>query len=238
VNELHSGWMVGLTATDLLVVYLIPLAVLVAFWLLFAVLLYALVRLNIDVDLRHDLLRKYSDKEGLPSMRGQKFSLAYTAKILAGDNCIQAAFLYRIARFLARHRLRVPAEMLHALSKFLTHLDISPWADIGPGVYFYHGLGTVVGKGASIGKGALICQGVSVGGATIGDDVKLWAGAKVLGRVTIGDRSEVGANAVVIGDVPSDSVVFGIPARLAGKTPGPRTTNAELRSSLQVQRGA
>jgi serine O-acetyltransferase len=230
--------MVGLTAMDLVVVYFIPVAAVVALWLLLAVLLYALVRLNIDVDLRHDLLRKYSDKEGLPSMRGQKFSLAYTAKILAGDNCIQAAFLYRMARFLARHRLRVPAEMLHAFSKFLTHLDISPWADIGPGVYFYHGSGTVVGKGASIGKGALICQGVSVGAATIGDDVKLWAGVKVLGRVTIGDRSEVGANAVVIGDVPSDSVVFGIPARLAGKTPGARTTNTELRSSLQVQRGA
>lgn len=230
--------MVGLTATDLLVVYLIPVAAVVALWLLLAVLLYALVRLNIDVNLRQDLLRKYSDKEGLPSMRGQKFSLAYTAKILAGDNCIQATFLYRIARFLARRGLRVPAEMLHAFSKFLTHLDVSPWADIGPGVYFYHGSGTVIGKGASIGRRALICQGVSVGGATIGDDVKLWAGAKVIGPVTIGDRSEVGANSVVIGNVPSDSVVFGIPARLAGKTPGPHTTNAELRSSLQVQPGA
>jgi serine O-acetyltransferase len=215
--------MVGLTATDLLVLYLIPLAALVALWLLLAVLLYALVRLNIEVDLRQDLLRKYSDKEELPSMRGQKFSLAYTAKILAGDNCIQAAFLYRVARFLARHRLRVPAEMLHAFSKFLTHLDISPWADIGPGVYFYHGSGTVVGKGASIGRRALICQGVSVGGATIGDDVKLWAGAKVIGRVTIGDRSEVGANAVVIASVPADSIVFGVPARLAGKKLRPET---------------
>jgi serine O-acetyltransferase len=213
--------MLGLTATDLLVVYLIPVAAVVALWLLLAVLLYALVRLNIDVDLRQDLLRKYSDKEGLPSMRGQKFSLAYTAKMLAGDNCIQAAFLYRIARFLARHRLRVPAEMLHAFSKFLTHLDISPWADIGPGVYFYHGSGTVIGKGASIGRRALICQGVSVGGATIGDDVKLWAGAKVIGPVTIGDRSEVGANAVLISSVPADSIVFGVPARPAGQKPRP-----------------
>ena len=230
--------MVALTALDLVVVYLLPIAALLTLWFLLALFCYVLVRLNVDVDLRHDLLRKYGDKQALPSMAGQKFSIVYAAKILAGDNCIQAVFLYRVARFLARHRLRLPAEVLHAFSKFLTHLDVSPWANIGPGVYFYHGLGTVVGKGTSIGRRALICQGVSVGGATIGDDVKLWAGAKVIGAVTIGDRSEVGANAVVIANVPPDSVVFGIPARLAGKTVAARDGDAEARASLPVERGA
>jgi serine O-acetyltransferase len=229
---------IAVTAPDLVVVYLLPVAALVALWLLVSVVCYALVRLKVDVNLSHDLLRKYSDKQGLPSMAGRKFSIVYAAKILAGDNCVQAVVLYRVARFLARHRLRLPAEMLHAFAKFLTHLDISPWAEIGPGVYFYHGLGTVVGKGASIGRRALICQGVSIGGATIGDDVKLWAGAKIVGPVTIGDRSAVGANAVVIASVPPDSVVFGIPARLAGKAPTARIDDAERRSSLPVERGA
>jgi serine O-acetyltransferase len=64
----------------------------------------------------------------------------------------------------------------------------------------------------------IICQGAAIGGkTTIGDDVQIWPGAKILGEVTVGDRSEVGANAVVIKDVPPDSIVFGVPARLAGK---------------------
>lgn len=218
--------MVGLTATELVVVYLLPVAVLVVLWFLLAVVLYALVRFGIGANLRHDLLRKYEDKQGLPSIAGQKFSFVYVAKLIAGDNCVQAVVLYRLARFFARHGLRPLAEVLWAFAKFLTHIDIAPWADIGPGLYLYHGLGTVVGKGSRIGRRVLICQGVSISGrAVIGDDVELWAGAKVLGRVMIGDRSEVGANAVVLDDVPPGSIVFGVPARLAGKKPAAETTS-------------
>jgi serine O-acetyltransferase len=228
----------GLTAVELLIVYLLPVAVLVALWLLLAVVLYAVVRLQVGVNLRHDLLRKYEDKQGLPSIAGQKFSVLYVAKLLAGDNCVQAVVLYRLSRFFARHRLRPLAEVLWAFAKFLTHVDIAPWADIGPGLYLYHGLGTVVGKGAHVGRSALICQGVSISGrSVIGDDVELWAGAKVLGRVKIGDRSEVGANAVVLDDVPPDSIVFGVPARLAGKKPAAQRTDGELPSSRTQQPG-
>jgi serine O-acetyltransferase len=76
----------------------------------------------------------------------------------------------------------------------------------------------VIGKTSRVGSRALICQGVTIGGrVTIGDDVKVWAGAQVLRGVTVGDRSEVGANAVVMADFPEDSIIFGVPARLAGK---------------------
>jgi serine acetyltransferase len=225
--------MVGLT--ELLLIYLLPAAVFVALWFLLAVLLYALVRFRVDVDLRYDLTRKYDDKQGLRSIAGQRFSAFYLAKLLAGDNCIQAVVLYRFSRFLIVHRLRLPAQALHAFSKFLTNLDIAPGADIGRGVYFYHGLGIVIGKRARIGRRALICQGVSIGGATIGEDVKLWAGAKIVGNVTIGDRSEVGANSVVIENVPPDSIVFGVPARLAGKSQGPKETKPAASPSVRAR---
>ena len=107
----------------------------------------------------------------------------------------------------------------------MTHLDVSPQAEIGRGVYFYHGLGTVIGKGSRIGERALICHGVTTGGRggapVIGDDVSIWAGAVVIGRITVGDRVEVGANAVVIKDVPADSIAIGVPARIVSHTGEP-----------------
>jgi serine O-acetyltransferase len=102
---------------------------------------------------------------------------------------------------------------LHAFSKLVTHIDISPQASIGPGLYLYHGLGTVIGKGSMVGRNAVICQNVTLGGGpTIGDDVRLWAGAKVIGRITVGDRAEVGANGVVVSDVAPDMIAVGVPA--------------------------
>src|SRR5207248_11582152 len=104
-------------------------------------------------------------------------------------------------------------QAVHSFSKLVTHADISPEANIGRGLYLYHGLGTVIGKGTTLGERALVCQGVTTAkGPTLGDDVTLWAGAKVVGRVTVGDRSEVGANAVVTSDVPSDCLAVGVPA--------------------------
>ena len=114
---------------------------------------------------------------------------------------------------LGSRRLGSLARAVQAFSKFLTHIDISPRAEIGPGLYFYHGLGTVIGKGTRVGRNALICQNVTLGGGqTIGDDVRLWAGAKVIGRVTIGDRAEIGANGVVVAHVPPDTIAVGVPA--------------------------
>ena len=138
---------------------------------------------------------------------------------MLGDNCVQATFLYRISRFFARKKLRALAELVHAFSRFATHADLSPWAQIAPGFYLYHGLGTVVGRNAMIGKRALICQGVTIGGAVIlGEDVRVFAGAQILARATVGDRSDVGANAVVMGEFPADSVIVGVPARVARAT--------------------
>lgn len=208
---------IAISVGELVLIYAIPLAFVVAVWLAISLTVYLAVRSSADFDFKHDLRHKFEAKRTLRSGT-DRLSFVYVTKLVWGDNCIQAALLYRISHHLVHHRMRTVGEMLYAFSRLVTHADISPFANIGPGLYIYHGLATVVGKGAHIGERAILCQGVTVGGrSTVGDDVQIWPGAKILGRVTIGDRSEVSSNAVVIKDVPPDSIVFGIPARLAGK---------------------
>lgn len=208
--------MIGLSVGDAALLYLIPVAAFLLLWLGVSALIYVLLRSRLDFDFKHDLLRKFEMKRPLPS--GQdRLTFLYVSKLLLGDSCVQAVLLYRISRFLAQHRMRTVANTVHAFNRFMTHTDISPLANIGPGFYLYHGLGTVIGKGTHIGSRVVVCHGVSIGGrVTLGDDVRVFPGAQILRKVTIGDRSDVGANAVVIGDFPADSIIFGVPGRLTG----------------------
>jgi serine O-acetyltransferase len=208
-----------MSIADLALIYAIPLAAFAAVWLGVSVLVWALVRSRAEFDFKHDLMRKYEAKKALRSGRKLRLSFRYIAVLLLGDNCIQASLLYRVSHYLWERGMRLLPEVIYAFAKLVTHADLAPAAKIGPGLYLYHGVGTVVGKGCTVGARALICQQVSIGGrSVIGDDVKLWPGARVLGEVTVGDRSEVGANSVVIKNVPEDSIVFGVPARPAGRT--------------------
>jgi serine O-acetyltransferase len=204
---------VALSATELLVVYAIPVVVVVLVWLVASAVVFGLAHLRSASALGADLSRRVEERQRTRSGQSVKLSFGYVALSLAGDNCVQATVLHRVASSLSRRRLGSIARAVQAFSKFLTHIDISPRAEIGPGLYLYHGLGTVIGKGSKVGSNVLICQNVTLGGGpTIGDGVRLWAGAKVIGRVTIGDRSEVGANGVVVADVPADTIAVGIPA--------------------------
>jgi len=104
----------------------------------------------------------------------------------------------------------------------LRDTDISPRAEIGRGLYLYHGLATVIGKGTVIGTDAVVCQQVTTGGGSkIGDDVTLLAGAKGYRASDSGDRSEVGANGVVTSGVPAERIAVGISADR--HIPKPRT---------------
>jgi serine O-acetyltransferase len=182
-------------------------------WLLLTLGVLLLARSRVRSDFKEDVRRRYEMRRAIRPGQNVRLSFAFVARLM-GDQTIWATMLYRICRVLVRHRLGPLAEAVHSFARLVTHTDLNPRAQIGPGLYLYHGLGTVIGKGSHLGRNALVCQGVTTGGGhvRIGDDVSIWAGAKVIGNVTVGDRSDIGANAVVIADVPPDTAAVGVPA--------------------------
>jgi len=136
---------------------------------------------------------------------------------------LHALINHRVAHFLYKMHLYFLARALSQLSRFATGIEIHPGAKIGKGLFIDHGMGVVVGETAIIGDNVLIYQGVTLGGTglekgkrhpTIGNNVVIGGGAKVLGNITIGDNAYIGANAVVIKDVPVNSTVVGVPGRI------------------------
>ncbi len=117
--------------------------------------------------------------------------------------------------------LRPASRIISQVSRFITGIEIHPGATIGRRFFIDHGMGVVIGETAEIGDDVLMYHQVTLGGRsrgrfkrhpTIGNNVLLGAGSKIIGPITIGDRSKIGANALVVKDVPPDSVVTGIPA--------------------------
>jgi serine O-acetyltransferase len=115
------------------------------------------------------------------------------------------------------------ARAVNYFARFLTGADIHPGATIGKGFFIDHAVGVVIGETTIIGDNVSIFQGVTLGGVstsqgkrhpTIGNNVTIGAGAKVLGNITIGDNVKIGAGSVVIRDVPPDSTVVGVPGRV------------------------
>ena len=136
---------------------------------------------------------------------------------------IQALLLHRLANALFRLQLPLIPRMISHLARFLTGIEIHPGATIGKGVFIDHGMGVVIGETAIIGNYALIYQGVTLGGTgkelgkrhpTLGENVVVGAGAKVLGNLQIGNNVRIGAGSVVLRDVPSDCTVVGVPGRI------------------------
>jgi len=130
---------------------------------------------------------------------------------------------YRVAHFFYRIHLFFLARFLSQSARLFTGIEIHPGAKIGKRFFIDHGLGVVIGETAVIGDDVLLYQGVTLGGTglekgkrhpTIGNNVVIGAGAKVLGNIIIGDNSYIGANAVVIKDVPVNSTVVGVPGRV------------------------
>lgn len=146
-----------------------------------------------------------------------------TIEILLTYPGLHALIGHRIAHALEAARVPVLPKLLMAVVRWATGVEIHPSATIGRGLFIDHGMGVVIGETAVIGKNVTIFQGVTLGGTgkqrgkrhpTIGDNVVIGAGAKVLGNITIGNDSMIGANAVVIRDVPEHSTVVGVPGRI------------------------
>ena len=135
-----------------------------------------------------------------------------------------AVLAYRIAHGLRRIRIPFLPKLISMLARALTGIEIHPGAVIGRGLFIDHGMGTVIGETAVIGDNVTVFQGVTLGGTgkekgkrhpTLGNNVVVGAGAKILGNIAIGDNVMIGANAVVLKPIPPDSTVVGVPGRVA-----------------------
>ncbi len=136
---------------------------------------------------------------------------------------LQAMLFHRLAHKLYRLGLPFIPRLISYVSRFLTGIEIHPGATIGQGFFIDHGMGVVIGETAIIGDYALIYQGVTLGGTgkecgkrhpTLGNNVVVGAGAKVLGNIEIGNNVRIGAGSVVLRNVPSDCTVVGVPGRI------------------------
>lgn len=136
---------------------------------------------------------------------------------------VHALIGYRIAHWFYKHKLYLLARIISQAARFFTGIEIHPGARIGRGFFIDHGMGVVIGETTEIGDNVTLYQGVTLGGTgkekgkrhpTIGNNVIIAAGAKVLGSITIGDNVKVGAGAVVIKPVPPNSTVVGVPGRV------------------------
>jgi len=136
---------------------------------------------------------------------------------------LHALVSHRVANFFYKLGLFFLARLISQIARFTTGIEIHPGAQIGKCLFIDHGMGVVVGETSIIGDNVLLYQGVTLGGTglekgkrhpTVGNNVVIGTGAKVLGNITIGDNSYIGANAVVIKDVPPNSTVVGVPGRI------------------------
>ncbi len=136
---------------------------------------------------------------------------------------LHALWMHRAAHWLWEKKVPVVPRLISHLNRFLTGIEIHPGAKFGKGVFIDHGMGVVIGETSEIGDYVTLYQGVTLGGTgkekgkrhpTVGRNVVIAAGAKVLGPITIGDDSKVGAGAVVIRDVPPRCTVVGVPGKV------------------------
>lgn len=136
---------------------------------------------------------------------------------------VQSMFFYRIARVFYLIKLKLIAEIIMYLVKIITSIDIHPNAKIGKRLFIDHGIGVVIGATSIIGDDCTIYQGVTLGGRgnqkgkrhpTLGDNVLIGAGAKVLGNINIGNNVKIGSNTVVLEDVQNDQTIVGVKGKV------------------------
>ena len=134
-----------------------------------------------------------------------------------------AVLLHRLAHRLFRRNWFFLARLISQINRFLTGVEIHPGAKIGRGLFIDHGMGVVIGETAEIGDNVTLYQGVTLGGTgkekgkrhpTIGNNVVVSTGAKVLGAITIGNNVKVGAGSVVLRNVPDNCTVVGVPGKV------------------------
>ncbi|WP_379136791.1 serine O-acetyltransferase [Paenibacillus sp. sgz500958] len=153
---------------------------------------------------------------------------------------LHAIWAHRLAHLLYKHNWFTLARIISQVSRFMTGIEIHPGATIGQRLFIDHGMGVVIGETCEIGDDVIIYQGVTLGGTgkekgkrhpTVGNNVVIGSGAKVLGSFRIGDNSNIGSNSVVLREVPNNSTVVGNPGRVVkrnGERVSDRLDHAKL----------
>lgn len=160
-----------------------------------------------------------------------------TLEILLTYSGLHAVLMYRAAHWFYDKKLFTVARCISQFARFLTGIEIHPGAKIGKGFFIDHGSGVVIGETTEIGDNCLIYQGVTLGGTgkdkgkrhpTLGNNVMVGAGARVLGPIKVGDNSKIAAGAVVLNDVPPNCTAVGVPARIAKRNGKKVNVNCDL----------
>lgn len=153
------------------------------------------------------------------------------AEILFAYPGFHAVVMHRLSHMLWLRRMFFLGRFFSHVGRFLTGIEIHPGAQIGRAFFIDHGMGVVIGETAEVGDNVTLYHGVTLGGTTwekgkrhptIGSNVVIGAGAKVLGPVRIGANTRIGANSVVLNDIPPNSVVVGIPGKVVFRVEGER----------------
>ncbi len=153
------------------------------------------------------------------SIKQRDPSARNSLEILLLYSGVHALIRHRIAHFFYKIKLKFIARLISTVGRRRTGIEIHPAAKIGKNLFIDHGMGVVIGETAVVGNNCTIYQGVTLGGTgkehnkrhpTLGDNVIVGAGAKVLGNITIGNNVKIGANSVVLKDVPDNCTVVGV----------------------------
>lgn len=162
-------------------------------------------------------------REDLRSIRERDPAARNSFEILFLYQGVHALIFYRVAHWFYRHHCLFLARLVSQWGRFWTGIEIHPGATIGKGLFIDHGAGVVIGETAELGDNCTLYQGCTLGGTgkdkgkrhpTLGDNVLVGAGAKILGPFKVGDNARIAANAVVLEEVPPNSTAVGVPARI------------------------
>ena len=176
------------------------------------------------------------------SIRDRDPAARTTLEVVLLYQGFHALFYHRQAHWLYQHKHFFLARALSQFARHMTGIEIHPGAKIGKRLFIDHGMGIVIGETAEVGDDCLIYHGVTLGGTgkdhgkrhpTIGNNVLISCGAKVLGPFKVGDNSRIAANAVVLSEVPADATAVGIPARVV-RVAGQRPDFAEKVDQVNV----
>jgi len=174
-------------------------------------------------------------KSDMESVKRRDPAARTTLEILLTYSGLHAVAAYRVSHYFYKKKMFLTARIISQLARFFTGIEIHPGARIGKGLFIDHGSGGGIGETTVIGDNCLLYQGVTLGGTgkdkgkrhpTLGNNVMVGAGARVLGPFTVGNNAKIAANAVVLKAVPPNCTAVGVPARIV-RCNGKRTEDLD-----------